>query len=211
MAILKSGLLIALEGIDGSGKTTLAKHLNFALKNAGHSVILTKEPGGTVLGKELRTILQIQKTPVTAQAEFLLFAADRAQHFAHLIIPALEKKQIVISDRLSDSSVVYQGYGRGLDISIIQTINRWVMHNLEPNIVFYLRIPFETSAERLKSRTELTAFEKEKKTFTLKLIEGFDELFKNKKNSYILDGTLSPEDITKQALIYIESWIKQNS
>ena len=209
MLTLKSGLLIALEGIDGSGKTTLAKHLTFALKNQGYPVIHTKEPGGTMLGKELRSILQIQKTPVIPLAEFLLFAADRAQHFAQLIIPALEKNQIVISDRLADSSIVYQGYGRGLDINMIKTINGWAMQHREPDITFYIRIPLETSLERLKNRPALTVFEKEQKTFTLKLIHGFDELFKNKQNSYILDGTQNPEELTKQALVYVESWIQK--
>src|SRR3990172_1551765 len=125
--IQKRGLLITLEGIDGSGKSTLANAIVTALTTLGKHVVLTKEPGGTALRTELRAILQTQKNPVCDKAEFLLFAADRSQHFKELIVPALEQGQIVISDRMADSSLAYQGFGRGLDKEMISSINRWAM------------------------------------------------------------------------------------
>src|SRR3972149_5899470 len=123
-------MLITLEGIDGSGKSTLAKKMADTL----HNVVLTKEPGGSALGKKLREILQMQPVPITPIAEFLLFAADRAQHFDEVVIPALEQNKIVISDRMADSSLVYQGYGRGINMENIKLVNKWVMQDITPDI-----------------------------------------------------------------------------
>src|SRR5438067_1616217 len=109
------GMLITIEGIDGSGKSTLAKNLYQHLIANDVDALLTREPGATPLGKALRTILQEKNVAVCDQAEYLLFAADRAQHFKDTIIPALAKGTVVISDRMADSSLVYQGYGRGLN------------------------------------------------------------------------------------------------
>ena len=166
MSKLRRGILIAIEGIDGSGKTTLAHDLTTSLSEQHFSVVLTKEPGGSQVGKVLREILQAQQMPLTPKAEYLLFAADRAQHFEEVIIPALQNNSMVISDRLADSSVVYQGYGRGLDINMIKTVNHWAMNAIEPDLVFYLRISPEKARERLHKRKEtLTAFEQEQATF----------------------------------------------
>src|SRR3990172_425114 len=161
--IQKRGLLITLEGIDGSGKSTLVKAIVTALTALGKPVVLTKEPGGTALGKELRAILQTQKNPVCNKAEFLLFAADRAQHFKQLIVPALEQGQIVISDRMADSSLAYQGYGRGIDRNMITTINSWAMQGIVPDLTIFLRLTPAKALERAQGRREApTAFEQEK-------------------------------------------------
>ena len=208
MSTATRGLLIAIEGIDGSGKSTLARNLHEALSAKGHKTILTKEPGDTPLGKQLRTILQTQESPVCSKAEFLLFAADRAQHFEELIIPKLKSGHIIISDRMADSSVVYQGYGRGLKIDTIKNINSWAMNAIEPDITIYVRIDAQTSKIRIEKRgAKLTAFEKERDEFLHKLITGFDEIFKNKKNSVIIDGSKTPEELTKNAIAIIESHI----
>ncbi len=205
-----NGILISIEGIDGSGKTTLAHNLSAALTQQGFSVLLTREPGGCSLGKQIRPILQTQEIPLDPKAEYLLFAADRAQHFHEVVLPALENNMIVISDRMADSSLVYQGYGRGLDKELIATINSWAMQKRHPDITFYVRISFAVSQERLQSRGALTAFEKEKESFTTNLIDGFDALFTNKKNGYTLDGTQQPELVTKQALARVLQWINQS-
>src|SRR3989338_3646399 len=106
--MLHKGLFISIEGIDGCGKTTLIEKLVAALKDSDKQVLLTKEPGGSMLGKQLREILQQQQEKLDGKAEFLLFAADRAQHFTTTVIPALENGRIVITDRCSDSSLAYQ-------------------------------------------------------------------------------------------------------
>jgi dTMP kinase len=209
---MSTGLLITIEGIDGSGKTTLIENIAKQLQAQKIPLLTTKEPGGTQLGQQLRTILQTQPVAVCPKAEFLMFAADRAQHFEQLIMPALAQGTMVISDRMGDSSVVYQGYGRGLDISLIKTINAWAMNSIQPAITFYLRIDLEQAEKRVKARNlPLTAFEKEKRTFTQKLVDGFDHLFKNEQHVILLNGTDSMESLTSQAVKHILLCInKQN-
>jgi dTMP kinase len=204
MSARTRGLLVVIEGIDGSGKSTLARSLHAALAQAGHKTILTKEPGDTELGKELRTILQTQTSPVCSKAEYLLFAADRAQHFEDLIIPKLREECIIISDRMADSSVAYQGYGRGLDVDMIKKANAWAMSNMQPDITFYVRITVEESKKRIAQRgNQLTAFERERDDFLKKLVTGFDEIFAHKSGGIILDGTQSPDALVQEALAHI--------
>ncbi|MFH1461449.1 MAG: dTMP kinase [bacterium] len=194
----KKGLLITLEGIDGSGKTLLAKNLLRELKARNIDAILTKQPGGTPLGEKLRTILHEEKKHVNDMAEYLLFAADRAQHITQIIKPALKANNIVISDRMADSSLAYQGYGRSLDIKKINVINSWAMQNIEPDIIFYIEIDIKTAQERIFNRSDaLTSFEKEKTEFWQKVITGYNEIFKNRKNVIYLNGKDTPEKLTK--------------
>ncbi len=210
MRTLNQGILVAIEGIDGSGKSTLAKSLYQQLTDHQFETVLTKEPGATALGKQLRTILQEKNVAVCPKAEFLLFAADRAQHFQELVIPALNQHKIVISDRMNDSSVVYQGHARGLEQTFIKSVNAWAMQDVKPDITFYIDLPVELALERLKKRQEtLTSFEKEGREFTQKLIEGFDILYKIRTSVIRLDGTQSPDMIATQAFKAVEDWISQ--
>jgi dTMP kinase len=208
---LQKGILIAIEGIDGSGKSSLAKNLYQEFLNQKYAVLLTKEPGGTPLGLQLRTIVQEKKVPVCAKAEFMLFAADRAQHFEQVIIPALDEGKIVISDRMSDSSLVYQGYGRGLDMNAINAVNNFVMNGIKPDITVYVKVPLAVATERIMKRNlALTSFEKEKEDFVSKLANGFDQLYKNREDVIIVDGTQTQELITQEATSKILSWIKKH-
>ncbi len=192
------GLLCILEGIDGSGKSSLLQSIAAALKDS-FPLITTKEPGGTSLGKYLRAIIQDQPTPLIPAAEFLLFAADRAQHFSELIIPNLETDHIVVSDRMADSSLVYQGFGKGLDISILKMINQWAMQKIRPDIVFYVKIDAQTAIKRMHIRNQ--GFSKFEETTAMplaaKLAQGYDMIFQNQNHVTILDGNLSLEELTK--------------
>lgn len=208
MHTLKRGVLIALEGIDGSGKTLLAKNLFNALTTHQFLTLLTKEPGGTPLGITLRKILQEKQVVVEAKAEFLLFAADRAQHFNEVIMPALAENKMIISDRMADSSLVYQGYGRGINKDMIKTINHWAMNDIEPDLVLYVKIDSQIAQERLIKRGKLSAFDQEPLAFFNTLVEGFETIFKNRKNVITLDGTLPPKEIASIALESILSWLK---
>ena len=210
MKKLTRGILIAIEGIDGSGKSTLAKNL-FTVLEKEFPVLLTKEPGASQLGKMIRAIVQQQDIPVCSKAEYLLFAADRAQHFEQIVIPALKNKMLVLSDRMSDSSIVYQGYGRGLDIDFIKMVNEWAMNGFLPNITIFVQTPFEVALKRLQTRKQLTAFEKETTDFMKKLEQGFNELFANKEDVIILDGNQTPEQLTRQAIQKIEQWLANNN
>jgi len=206
------GILIAVEGIDGSGKSTLAKNLSHALTRDNFSVLLTKEPGGTALGSQLRAILHTKEVAIAPKAEYFLFASDRANHSAYVVLPALERKMIVISDRMGDSSVVYQGYARGLSTEMIQTINRWAMNDREPDLTLYVRIDVNTALARMKTRNiPLTSFEKEGKIYFQKCIDGFDQLYAQCTNVIILDGATNPIQLAHEAQEKLIQWMQQQN
>ena len=210
MITVNRGILIAVEGIDGSGKSTLAKNVHAQLCALKLPALLTKEPGGTALGKQLRTILQEKNVPVCQKTEFLLFAADRAQHFEELVIPALHSNKIVISDRMADSSLAYQGFGRGLDLSMLSSINTWAMNGIKPDITLFVKVSAQQAFERVAARNEtLTSFEKETIEFMERVAHGFETIFKNRTDVVYLDGTKTPEQITNDALQYIHTWMQQ--
>lgn len=207
---MKKGFLITLEGIDGCGKSTLAASLNKILTDEGHDVLLTKEPGGTKFGMGLRSILAEQKEKLTPKTEFLLFASDRAAHIEY-IRPYLERGFIVISDRMADSSLAYQGFGRGLDLGMIDAINKWAMGGISPDLTFYLRVDLETALHRIAVRREtLSAFEKEEKNFLLNVIDGYEKIFSSRSNVIILDGKKSANEVLKSAIFDLERfWGKE--
>lgn len=137
--------------------------------------------------------------PITAKAEYLLFAADRAQHFHDVVLPSLEQHKLVISDRMADSSLVYQGIGRGLGIQEISYSNAWAMNNRMPDIVFFVHVNPDIAHQRLIARNqELTSFEQEDMSFFEKLVDGFKTIFKDRSNVIELDGTCSPEELAKK-------------
>ena len=206
-----NGFLIAVEGIDGSGKSSLVSNLATALKQNNLPVITTKEPGGTVLGLALRAILNKQRNPdaqnpdardsICERAEFLLFAADRAQHFNFLVLPALAEDSIVISDRTGDSSLAYQGYGRGLNREMIQSINTWATENRKADLTIYIRIDPQTAYQRVITRNKnLTSFEAESLEFWKRVGNGFDEMYTGRHDVLILDGTKTQEELCEITL-----------
>lgn len=202
------GLLIALEGIDGSGKSTLAHNLYHALMMQGHTCTLTKQPGGTVLGGHIRQLLQYRTYPMNALAEYLLFAADRAQHMQEVVLPALAKNHIVISDRLGDSSLVYQGYGRNLDRDMIRSVNAWAMQQRTPDVIVYLHLNAHDARTRVSLRRKpQTAFEKESDDFVQRIIDGFETVYEKQENVIKLDATQSPEQLTQESVTALKPWI----
>ena len=203
------GTLIAIEGIDGSGKSTLARALHQALINKNINTLLTREPGGTQLGQALRAILQGHQAPINPQAEFLLFAADRAQHITEVIIPAIKLGTVIISDRMADSSLVYQGYGRGLDLETLKSINAWVLAGIKPAVTIYVKVHPEIAHARVTKRgLERSSFEKEAITFMEKIASGFNSLYVNRTDVIIVDGEQDPETVLIQALEKLDPWLK---
>jgi dTMP kinase len=198
---MKNGILIALEGIDGTGKSSMMHPLKEALEKAGHDVLITKEPGDTILGKSLRRLLHEEKEHICDKAEYLLFAADRAQHFEKIVIPALKDGKVVISDRLNNSSVAYQGYGRELDVEIIKKINNWAMNGLTADIIVYLELDFKIGLQRTVARGKRpTSFEKEEENFWKRVSAGFEEIFKDRKNVIRIDASQPIEVVTEQTI-----------
>lgn len=203
---VKKPLYIVIEGIDGSGKSTLAKNI-YASLASNYKTVLTKEPGGSQVGLQIRDIVQKQKlNPLT---EFLLFAADRAQLFNELIETKLKDNYIVISDRSGFSSLAYQGYAKGLDKENINLVNKWATQNIIPDLIFYVEIDVATARARINQRAEeLTQFEQEKTDFMEKVKLGFDEIFKNKDNVVILDGKLTQKELLEKSMEKISEWIQ---
>jgi len=207
---LKRGVLISIEGIDGSGKSTLSKNLFAVFTQNAYDVVLTREPGGTPFGLQVRQLIIQRDLPHCPKAQYLLFAADRAQHFEEVVMPAIRTNKIVISDRLSDSSLAYQCYGNGLSIDMVQQINQWTMSNIKPDITIYVRVPLEIALERVMQRNaEITSFEK--KEFLEKVLNGFETVYKNRTDVIQIDGTQSSKIVTEKAFIGLEKWLQNNA
>jgi dTMP kinase len=200
MKKIPQGFLLVLEGIDGSGKTTLAQRLAHMVQQHGYDVVVTREPGGTEFGKNLRQLLQHSAVRPIPEAEFLLFAADRMQHITTVVKPALAGGQVVISDRMADSSMAYQGYGRGIDRARIASVNQWALQDVVPDVIIYIKLDWQAALQRIeKNRGELTAFEKEKQEFFERVAHGFDTIFKEKPQAITLDGRQTPDELFAQA------------
>ena len=158
-----SGLFITFEGTEGCGKTTQISRLADALRTAGRTVKVLREPGGTPIGEEIRHTLKHseQNHAMTAEAELLLMSASRAQLVREIIQPALAAGEVVLCDRFYDSTTAYQGYGRGLDLKLIQRVTEIAVGNTHPNITFLLSIPTDISEARRLARKEALLFELE--------------------------------------------------
>lgn len=142
------GVFITFEGCEGSGKTTQAEMLKEYLLSEGIDVVLTREPGGTEAGVKIREILLESVNNIFPLAEALLFAADRAQQVQEVILPAFQKGWVVIGDRYADSSLAYQGVGRGIGLEAVKNLNEWATGGLQPTITFYLDMRPEESLKR---------------------------------------------------------------
>ncbi|HEY8766097.1 MAG TPA: dTMP kinase [Dehalococcoidia bacterium] len=146
-----TGLFITLEGGEGSGKSTVAAELARRLEAEGHTVTLTEEPGGTELGRHFWTYLRGAGEPLSPLAELMLFEAARADHVDRVIRPALDAGRVVVCDRFIDSSVAYQGYGRGLGRALVESLNEMATGGLRPDITLLLDVPVETGLQRARS------------------------------------------------------------
>jgi dTMP kinase len=144
-------LFITFEGPDGSGKSTQIKLLSDALTAAGYDVLTVREPGGTPISEQIREVVHsLRNREMSDRAECLLYNAARAQLVDQLIVPHLQRGGIVLSDRYADSTLAYQGYGRGLDLSAVRSVIAFATNNLKPDVTFYLDLEVEKGIERRK-------------------------------------------------------------
>lgn len=194
------GMFIALEGGEGSGKSTLAIALEARLRAEGVDVVLTREPGATPLGLKIRELLLTQSaTPPTALAELLLYEADRAQHCETVIEPALARGQWVLSDRFTDSSLIYQGVARGLGLPLVRQLNSIATQGLKPDLTLVLDIPPELGLTRAADRRKpLDRLESEPIAFHRKLRQGFLKLAKSPRHE-VLDARMPAEALAEAA------------
>ena len=190
-------LFIAFEGGEGCGKSTQSKALWRKLQRQNIPAILTHEPGSTALGNKIRKLLKGQReTPLTAQAELLLFAASRAQLVMDVIRPALKEGKVVICDRFSYSTLVYQGYGRGLDLNTVERVDNLATQGLKPDIIILLDIAPEQGLARRRNLRD--PFEMEELSFHYRIREGYLKIAATKPDRWlVIDATLPKRKITK--------------
>lgn len=182
---------ISFEGPEGAGKSTQAARLATWLRQQGVQVTLTHEPGGTDLGREVRRWLLHRGAAMSAEAEFLLYSADRAEHVRTVIAPVLATGAFVISDRFVDSSYAYQGYGRGLDLSWLRSVSEGILGDVRPSLTFLLDLPPERGLARRDDHDRLEA---ESLTFHRRVREGYRALAAREPERFvILDAELSVE------------------
>lgn len=186
-------MFILFEGVEGSGKTTQARRLYRRLSGGGREVILVREPGGTAAGNAIRRILkhglEIELSPLT---ELLLFAAARAQLVAQVIRPALERGAIVIGDRYAESTLAYQGYGRGIDLAVIRTVNAVATGGLQADLIILLDLDPESGLRRKGSGTENDRFERENLDFHRRVRGGYLEMARAEPNRWAVFDAGAP-------------------
>ncbi len=191
------GIFITMEGPDGAGKTTQINLLSKYLKEKGYDVLITREPGGTVISEAIRgLLLDPAYTEMKPETEMLLYASARAQLVHEVIGPAIDSGKAVISDRFVDSSVVYQGIARGLGIDTVYAVNKPAIGDHMPDVTFLLDLPAETGIARKKEQAELDRMERETLEFHKKVAEGYRILAKrDPERIFRVDATLPIEVI----------------
>ncbi|HSF57355.1 MAG TPA: dTMP kinase [Candidatus Binatia bacterium] len=205
---------ITFEGGDGSGKTTQVKALESHLVARGKSCIATREPGGTSLGRLIRhALLEVGNQPITSPAELFLYLADRAQHLQEVILPALEQGKVVLCDRYTDSTLAYQGYGRGIDLGLLRTLNDIASRGIRPDLTLLFDCPAEIGLSRTAQRQSQPAtlrgrvdrFEEEKIEFHEKVRNGFLELAKAEPQRFrVIDAARSAADVRQEIMDIID-------
>jgi len=194
-----SGKLVVFEGVEGCGKTTQMQLCNEWLQSLGKEVVVTREPGGTELGLELRRLL-LEKSEdklVTEVTELLLYAADRAQHVAQELKPYLAAGKYILCDRYTDSTVAYQGYGRGLNMSLIDQLNHIATGGLTSDLTIWLDVDVEVGLQRKRgSEATLDRIEQETIAFHRRVQQGYADLAAANPSRMIrIDGSLSKETV----------------
>lgn len=200
-------MLITFEGIEGCGKSTQVDLLFDYLNTKGYNVIKTREPGGTVFGEALRDVALQKNIDVFPLSELLTIMAIRAQHVEELIMPALQDRTIVLCDRFVDASYAYQGYGRGIDLGIIETLNRLVTKGIRPNLTVLIDCAAGLGLKRkAKDHRSLDRFEKESLSFHRKIRNAYLKLAdEDQRRFFVVDGKSKIGDIHKLIKEKVES------
>ncbi len=194
-------MFVTVEGIEGCGKSTLLAGLSKRLRDRGGEIIVTREPGGTAVGDAVReTFLKVGLKPA-ALTEALLINAARAQHVVELIGPALERGAIVLCDRFTDSTLAYQGYGRGIDLELLRELCRIATDGITPDLTIVLDIPVALSRERIRERlTHPDRMEAEDDGFHRRVRDGYLDLARAGGRYRVFDATRGPEELVTAAL-----------
>ena len=207
------GLFITLEGVEGSGKSTQIRHLAEMLTQNGYSVLQTREPGGTASAEAIRRTLLTPSShePVTPEAEALLILAARSQHVTHLIMPALRRGTVVLCDRFSDSTLAYQGFGRGLDLQWLRAANTVASGGLTPDLTLVLDLPVSVGlARRRADRGQENRLDRETDAFHRKVRRGFLALAAEEPaRMKILNANRSALEVRDELSEVVVRWMTQ--
>lgn len=200
-------MLITFEGIEGCGKSTQVDLLFDYLTRKGYNVIKTREPGGTVFGEALRDVALQKNIDVFPLSELLTIMAIRAQHVEELIMPALQDRKVVLCDRFVDASYAYQGYGRGIDLGIIETLNRLVTKGIRPNLTVLIDCAAGLGLKRkAKDDRSLDRFEKESLSFHRKIRNAYLKLAdEDQRRFFVVDGKAKVGDVHRIIKEKVES------
>ena len=216
---MEKGRLISFEGLDGAGKSTQMTMLARWLDTQHVPFIQTREPGGTSLGNEIRQLLLNRpELAIVPLAEAFLFQADRAQHFATLVIPALQEGKLVLTDRCFDASIAYQGFARGLDIALIENLSLLATQGYKPDLTVLLDLDpsqvqhrTDTAQTLTGMREERTRFDAEVETFHQRVREGFLALARaHPERIKMIDASQTPEDIHREIISLVGALLQAN-
>lgn len=206
------GLFIVMEGPDGSGKTTQINLLKTYLEEAGYECLITREPGGTIIGEEVRQlILNPEYKEMSPVTEMLLYAASRAQLVHEVIGPALENGKIVISDRFVDSSIVYQGIARNLGISTVAAVNAPGIGIYRPDGIFFIDLSEAEGLRRKKEQKKLDRMEQESIEFHHLVSEGYRKVLADRPEVVKIDGNKEIDVIQKKIRNHVDELLKKKN
>jgi dTMP kinase len=203
-----TGRFITFEGIDGAGKTSHLDALEAQLRQAGHDVVRTREPGGTPLAEKLRD--HVLHDPMDALTESLLVFAARRDHLLHVIEPSLARGAWVLSDRFTDATFAYQGAGRGFDLAVLGTLEAWVQGGRQPDLTFLFDLPPEVAAVRLSNARQPDRFEAQDTAFFERVRGGYQARRQADPQRFaLIDASASPPDVARQvdAALQAKGWL----
>ena len=200
----KKSLFVTFEGIEGSGKSYQSRKLYKNLKKKNISVILTREPGGTESAEKIRRVIlddyfhHDSKEKFNKNTDTLLYLAARNEHIENKIKPAISKKKIVICDRFVDSTLAYQVYGKGVNKKLVNSVHKYILGNIKPDLTFILKVKISKALQRLKNRKRKNRYDKFSKNFYIKVQNAFLKIArKNKKRYFVLDNSKDSNVIEK--------------
>lgn len=206
----KKGYFISFEGGEGAGKSIQVEILASHLSEEGFDLVVTREPGGTRIGEQIRTITHnpdnVDLAPI---AEAYLMAASRAQHVNQILKPAIDAGKIVVSDRFVDSSIAYQGYGRKLGPELIASLNKLAVDGAKPDLTLYLTVPPEVGHKRRAKTTKKDRLDLQQAEFYERVQEGYEELCKKHSDRFVrIDATKSIEDVATNIWTVVKKKLK---
>lgn len=204
------GIFITLEGGEGSGKTTIILSIEKYLKEDGYDVVTTREPGGVPIAEQIRNvILDVNNTKMCNETETLLYAASRMQHLHEKVIPALNEGKVVICDRYLDSSLVYQGYARGIGIDNVLNANCFALDHM-PDVTFFIDVTPEVGLQRISGRDKIDRLDKESLSFHQRVYDGYVKLSEQYPDRIKrIDGQRDKEEVIADVIEEIKKVLKR--